>query len=131
MNTPSPRVARLNRRARILLSVAGVVLVIVLVTVALLAFDRPLLARLTGSLSGMVLFYPEGSNDLWQWCTDQGLWNTCQAWTYCETTGDVLYGVPGAFYLKEGVKGGICCNDASIGYDPAPGKEKKCYSRVY
>jgi len=45
-------VARLNRRAKILLSVAGAVLVIVLVAVALLAFDPPLLARLSRNLPG-------------------------------------------------------------------------------
>jgi len=55
MNTPSPRVARLNRRARILLIVAGVVVVIVLVAVALLAFDPPLLARLARNLPGAAM----------------------------------------------------------------------------
>jgi len=52
MNTSSTRGARLNRRAKILLIVAGVVVVIVLVAVALLAFDPPLLARLTRNLPG-------------------------------------------------------------------------------
>jgi len=52
MKTPLIRVTRLNRRARILLAAGGAVLVIVLVAVALLAFDPPLLVRLTRHLPG-------------------------------------------------------------------------------
>jgi len=52
MKTSSPRGTRLSRRVKILLSVAGAGLVIALVAVALLAFDPPLLARLTRNLPG-------------------------------------------------------------------------------
>jgi len=131
MNTSSTRGARLNRRAKILLIVVGVVVIIVLVAVALLAFDRPLLARLTGSLPGEVI---GGGDEKWapegfEFCAQQGWWNNCWPENICKANGDVLYGVQGSFYTKTGVSGWICCNDASIGYDPAVGQSKNCYRR--
>jgi|GEM_PF-916614 len=136
MKTSSPRVTRLSRRARILLSVAGLVVVIALVAVALLAFDRPLLARLTGNLPGEAIVSPEGSSADWKFCAYQGLWNTCSWDSYCEADPrgsviDVAYGVTGHWYTKYAITGGICCNDASIGYDPAYGQEKLCYMQPH